>query len=131
MEDTNKVQRLEEKIDTLEAALTYQTELLEAQAERERKRKIWFWIKTGVVAVALLILIPKGVALYQQTEGVLQQAEGFLQEMDGQVEDLNQEVSEFLDETSDQIGAIASAMQTMQRIVSPLEEFMTRWKLVQ
>lgn len=122
MEDTNKIQRLEEKIDTLEATLAYQTEMLEAQAARDRKRKIWFFVKLGIVVAAMAILIPKGAALYQQTETFFQQTEK-------QIADLNQEVSVFLDETGDEIGTIADAMETMQKIVAPMEEFLSRWRL--
>ncbi len=114
MDDYTEKERLEAKITELESALAHQTELLERQEEREKKRRIWFFIKCAIVVVALLVFVPRCVAFMNQTES--------------QIAAIQEETSAFLEDADEKLETVSDVMESLQTIITPLEEFAAKWQ---
>ena len=122
MNEQETIERLEAKVDALEEALSYQTQLLEAQQERDRQRRIWFWIKLGILAVLAVLLIPRGMAF-------LQEMEMFVQQSQTEMALMQQQSEAFMQQTADQLSVVAEAMESLKNILDPLEELMSKWRV--
>lgn len=101
--------RLEAKITALESALAHQTELLERQEQREQKRRVWSWIKCVIVVAALLIVVPYCVA--------------FAHRIERQITAIQQETTAFLADAEGQLDMVSDVMESLQTIITPLEQF--------
>ncbi len=121
MNEPMEKDRLEAKIAALESTLAYQTELLERQEQREKKRRIWFFIKLGIVIVALLVLVPRGVALVQEIEDFVAQTES-------QMTAMQEETTAFLEDANAKLEVASDVMESLQTIITPLEEFAAKWQ---
>ena len=121
MNEQETIARLEAKVDALEETLAYQTQLLEAQQERDRQRRIWFWIKLGILVVLAVLLIPRGLAFFQEMEAFVQQSQTEMALMQQQSE-------AFMQQTADQLSVVAEAMESLKTILAPLEELVTKWR---